>query len=677
MRGKEEKMKRLLIAAALAGMGVDAVIGRAMGASLPSETNEVAELPPVPVYASRIDDTKEAMPAAVSVFTAADIESSGARDLPELLKKKAGIDIFQLNSNPMQSEISMRGFGESSHGRTKILLDGETLNNVDMAAPNLMRIPIGSIERVEIVHGPSPVLHGDGAVAGVVNIITDTRDYEKKTRITGKAGSQSTFGGNVQTKGGFEDEGVLYGASYDYLRSDGYRKRSAYEMHTANAAVRKNFENGSTVAFKANYQNAFYELPGSLTYDQWKHARKSAQYLHDWNRVWTYGMGLESKAKLAEDQWLYLDGGFSQQRRAANWGNWNYCNLYDVFGFYLSPRYVNEMDIAGFGNKFTAGVDLRYDRDNITDHSGANNPKYHFGRMRYAAYLHDEFYITDELSIVAGARLENIRNRWTGYRGLTDTGSKDWMDDYELGLVWRPVEGLKTYVKGTRFHRSPFCDEMNYTQNGQLLRPETGTSFDIGAEWKFLKEFTFDLNGYGMVMEDEIFYNPYVTASPYGWSGYNSNSPAKTRRLGLDAGLSWLRDKVAEAAIRYGAVQADFSGGQYNGNDVPRVPHHRIRLEAGFWILGDLEIKGGYRFVSSQYLVSDFNNEHGRLPGYSLFDIGAYYSPSWAKGWKATFVMDNIFDRNYCDFAGWTDYGGAYYYPACGRSFMVTLSYEF
>ena len=39
--------------------------------------------------------------------------------------------------------------------------------------------------------------------------------------------------------------------------------------------------------------------------------------------------------------------------------------------------------------------------------------------------------------------------------------------------------------------------------------------------------------------------------------------------------------------------------------------------------------------------------------------------------------MDNIFDRNYCDFAGWSDYSGAYYYPACGRSFMFTLSYEF
>ena len=645
-----------------------------------SETNRVEETTPITVYASRIDDTRDEMPAQVQVFDAKAIAASGARDLPELLRKQAGIDVYQLNANPMQSEISLRGFGENSFGRTLVTLDGELLNNVDMVPPNLMRIPLGNVERIEIIRGPSPVLHGDGAIAGVVNITTDTRDYEKKTRLTAKAGSQYTFGANVSTKGGFEEEGVQYSAAYDYLQSDGYRRRSAYDMHTANAAVRKNFENGSTVALKANYQNAFYELPGALSFDEWKHGRKQAKNHDDWSRIWSYGAGLESKLRLAEDQWLYLDGGFSHQRRHANWGNYGYANDYNLYGFYLSPRYVNEMELLGFANKFTAGMDFRYDRDNITDHSGYNNPKYHFGRMRYAGYLHDEFFLTDELSLVAGARLESIENRWTGYRGLADPESQDWMADYELGLVYRPVDGLKTYVKGTRFHRSAFCDEMNYTENGRLLRPETGTSLDIGADWNFLKEFRLDVNGYGSIMEDEIFYNPYAAYSPYGyWGGYNCNSPSKTRRIGVDTGLSWRRDKLAEASVRYGLVHADFGKGQYHGEDIPRVPNHRIRAEVGVWLWSDMELKGGYRYVSAQRLVGDFANEHGKLAGYSLFDVGLYYEPSWAwtKGWKASFVVDNLLDRNYCDFAGWSDYSGAYCYPACGRSFMFTLSYEF
>ena len=655
-------MKKIMVAAVVAGTGVAAFAGP------PQSTNEVTDIPPVTVYASRTGDTKDEMPSMVQVFTADEIASSGARDLPELLKKKAGIDIHAMNGNPLLTSIAMRGFGDNAFGRVKVVLDGEELNNVDMNAPNLTRIPLGSVQRIEVVRGPSPVLYGDGAIAGVVNVVSDADDYEGLTKVTGRAGSQNTFGANVQTKGGFEEDGVLYNASYDYLQSDGYRKRSAYDMHTVNAGVRKNFENESTIGFKANYQNAFYELPGALTYDQWKHSRKSANNRDDWARIWSYGIGLDSRMKLADDQWLMLDGGFSHQYRHARYASSSSDLEYDAYCYHLSPRYVNTMDVFGFGNKFTAGMDFRFDRY-CEDHpfSYGTPVKRHFDRARYAAFLHDEFFITEELSLVVGARLERIENRWARYAGLNESGDHDWMGDYELGLVYRPVEGLKTYIKGTRFHRSAFCDELSYTKDGKFLKPETGESLDIGAEWEFLEEFKFDVNGYGMIMEDEIFFDPSLM--PYG---YNSNSPAKTRRIGMDTGLSWLRDKVAEAAVRYGVVHADFGSGTYHGRDVPYVPNHRIRAEAGVWLIEDLEVKGGYTFVSSQYLSGDFANQSDKLPSYSLFDVGVYYSPSWAKGWKASFVMDNLFDRNYCDYAG-----VGYYYPACGRSFLFTLSYEF
>ena len=665
-------MKKLLTAF-VAGTGLAACAGEAQS------TNEVEDLPPVTIYASRIDDTKDSIPAPVAVFTAAEIEASGVRDLPELLKKKAGIGVQSYNGNPLLTSVSMRGFGENAYGRVRIVLDGEDLNNVDMNAPNIARIPIWNVERVEIIHGPSPVLYGDGAVAGVVNIVTDTKDYEKKTRITGRAGSQNTFGGTVQTKGGFEPEGVLYSASYDYLQSEGYRERSAYRMHTANAGVRKNFENGSTIGFKANYQNAFYELPGSLTYDQWKSGRRSANVRDDAVRMRNYAMSIDSKMKIAEDQWLYLDGGFSHQfRRCTEPGAFKHLQ-YDYYRYQLSPRYVNEMAVAGFDNKFTVGLDFRYDLYNERHPMfwwPGTRVKRHFSRDRYAAFVQDEFSLTENLSVLAGARLERIGNHWKDYAGLNQTDGHDWKGDYELGLVYRPVDGLKTYVKGTRFHRSAFCDELSWTPTGRFLKPETGTSLDVGAEWTFLKEFTFNVNGYGSVMEDEIFYHPWFSAPP-PWSGFNCNSPSKTRRIGLDTSFSWLRDKVAEASIRYGLVHADFGKGPYHGNDVPLVPNHRIRAEAGFWAFSDLEIKGGFSFVGSQWLGEDFGNDENKLEAYLLFDIGAYYEPSWAKGWRASFVIDNIFDRDYCEYAFNYGPGALAYYPAVGRSFMFTLSYEF
>lgn len=657
-------MNKMLVAVAMAGTCFAVCAEQEPGAA----RAEDEALPVVTVYASRIDDAKDAMPSAVSVFTAEEIAASGARDLPELLKKKAGIDIHAMNGNPILTSMAMRGFGDNAFGRVKVVLDGEELNNADMNAPNLTRIPISSASRVEVVRGPSPVLYGDGAVAGVVNVTTDSDSYEERTKITGKAGSQDTYGANLQTRGGLEEDGLVYGASYDYIKSGGYRRRSAYGIHTANAHLRKLYGNGSRLGVRANYQNAFYELPGSLTHDQWKRGRKTANNRDDWARLWSYGVGLDSKMKLSEDQWLLVDAGFSHQRRHAVYRSSASDLKYDAYCWHLSPRYVNELDMAGFENKFTAGFDFRFDRYSEDHPFSYGAPvKRHFDRSRYAAFVHDEFYLTEELSFIAGARLERIDNKWSRYGALRQNSSHDWMGDFELGAVYRPVDGLKTYVKGTRFHRSAFCDESSYTQDGKALDPETGVSLDVGAEWEFLDEFKFDANGYGMIMKDEIFYDPSLRP----W-GYNSNSPAKTRRIGLDTGLSWIRDKVAEASVRYGVVHADFASGTYHGNDVPYVPNHRARTEAGVWLFDDLEIKGGWSYTGSQYLSGDYANENRKLSAYSLFDVALLYEPSWAKGWKATLAIDNLLDKDYCDYAG-----VGYYYPACGRSFMFTLSYEF
>ena len=645
-----------------------AAVGTVLGAEGDGSTNEVAETAVVVVYASRIDAAKDLMPASVDVFDADEIAASGARDLPELLKKKSGVDVHAMNGNPLLTSIALRGFGDNGFGRVKVVLDGEELNNVDMNPPNLTRVPLGSAERVEVVRGPCPVLYGDGAIAGVVNVTTDRRDYTPRTRITGSVGSQGTAGANVRTRGGFEEEGVLYGAAYDYQRTDGYRDRSAYDIHSANAGVTKVFDNGSEIGFKANYQNAFYELPGALTREQWQASRRMAANPDDWARVWSYGAMFDSKLKLADDQWLRIDVGFSDQRRHVRYASSGSDLKYDAWCWQVSPRYVNEADIGSFANTFTAGFDFRYDRYR-EDHpsSFGSAVDRHFDRTRYAVFAYDEFGLTEELSVCAGARLERIGNRWSNYEGLAESSGRDWMGDFELGLVYRPADGLKTYVKATRFHRSAFCDELSYTQDGKFLEPERGYSLDVGAEWEFLEEFKLDVNGYGMLMEDEIFFDPVLL--PYG---YNCNSPDQTRRIGLDAGISWRRDKVAEASLRYGAVQAKFHGGTYGGCDVPYVPNHRVRADAGVWVFDDLEIVFGYTFVGSQYLSGDYANDYDKLPSHSLFDLGARYAPSWAEGWKAAFTIDNLLDRDYCDYAG-----VGYYYPACGRTLLFTLSYEF
>jgi iron complex outermembrane receptor protein len=638
-------------------------------------TNVWTELPPVTVVGSRIEADAARLPGAVMLFDAAAVASSGAQSLDEFLEKKANIARRTVNGNPLQAQLSLRGFGENSFGRLKVLFDGEELNTVDMAAPNLARVALASVGRVEILHGPQPVLYGDGAVAGVINVQSDTLAGDPLTRLSVRGGSDATAGASFLTRG--RDGSLVYSAAVDAVRSDGFRDCSAYDLQTVDAALRHTAENGAFWGIKANASRAFYEMPGAVTRAVWKRDRTAAAYRDDWCRQWTAGVGFESKARLADGQALYVDGRFSFQERRSHWGDYGYANDTALYGLFVSPRYVNTCALGAFENTLTIGADGRYDRFRVADGSGYNAPLSRFGRFRGALFFMEEFALTETLSLTAGVRGERIESRWTQNRALADPAAGEGALDAEAGVVWRPWERVKAYLKATRFHRSPFCDELSHTEDGRLLNYERGFSFDLGAEALFCEEWTADADFYALVMDDEIFYNPYATPGLYGWNGYNCNSPAQTRRFGVDAGVAWRREKTAEASLRAGAVRAVFAGGPYEGRDVPLVPAVRLRAEIGVWLHEDLEVKGGCRFVGRQRLMGDFTHAHTPLPSVTLFDVSCVWEPSSLAGWRLTFTVDNLFDRDFADFAGWSEGAGAYYYPACGRSFLATLSYSF
>ena len=241
-------MRMQMAAAFCAAAGAVACNARAVA------TNEVAELTPVVVVATRLDQTKQEVPSHVDVMTKADIESSGAESTVELLEKRANLFVRKLTPSPAMSQIAMRGYGANSFGRVKVMVDGEGLNNPDMAAQGLARVPVRSIEKVEILHGPQTVLHGGDASAGVINITSGADSYEKKTVLDVHGGSWGTVGAHVGTRGGFEETGTTYFADLDYDRADGWRENSQYELWSLKGGVRQHFD-GAT-GCRAEYTTA-------------------------------------------------------------------------------------------------------------------------------------------------------------------------------------------------------------------------------------------------------------------------------------------------------------------------------------------------------------------------------------------------------------------------------------
>jgi len=111
--------------------------------------------------------------ASVYIFDEEDIKKSKATNLYEFFNKVAGVSTFVNYGNPYQQLISFRGYSASSgYENVVIRVDGRVLNSIDLTPQLLSSIPISSIKRIEITKGSGSVVAGDGANAGVIDIVT-------------------------------------------------------------------------------------------------------------------------------------------------------------------------------------------------------------------------------------------------------------------------------------------------------------------------------------------------------------------------------------------------------------------------------------------------------------------------------------------------------------------------
>ena len=91
-----------------------------MLAAMAASTNLVSDLPPVVVEAGRLDRTSMEIASHVEVVNAKEIADEGVKDLPALLERKANLFVRHQSGNPVQTSVSMRGYGENSFGRVVV-----------------------------------------------------------------------------------------------------------------------------------------------------------------------------------------------------------------------------------------------------------------------------------------------------------------------------------------------------------------------------------------------------------------------------------------------------------------------------------------------------------------------------------------------------------------------------
>lgn len=643
---------------------------------LAAAVSVATNLPTVVVEASRLDRHPLEIPSAVRVIGADEIKSSGSHGAVDLLAKKVPeLHLRRLGGgNPALAEISMRGYGENGHGRTLVLVDGEPLNSPDLNVPNLSRIALGGVSKIEVLGGPQSVLHGDGASAGVVNVVTEPQTDERKSYAQVGVGSWGSTGAAVGTRGGISEEGVRYWADGAYDRSDGYRDNSGYDLWNLTGGLKKRWANGTWLRVSGFFNDARYDLPGALSYREWQSDPKSSHATEDRFRRTTYGFGATLNAQVDDEDALKTTARFSNRKmkvRQAGDG-WFSDNEYDIYSYSWQSEWINSTALFGFDNEFLAGV--RYAADLLDGSQLSNYSRQYpdYNRQSMDFYALEVFRFSERLSLQPGGRYSRVWSR----NGLCErTRRADNLAAFDLSLVFNPSDGSKLYAKGSRFYRNPFLDEVpgrydagyNWV-NTEILDPERGWSAEIGGTWEVTDELSVGADAYVSWLEDEIFYN----AVSYN----NENCDDDTARRGVDAHLAWEREKVAGISVAASYVKATFDGGTFGRNRIPLVPELTASVNGRFWLWDECQVFGGYRLQGDMYSCSDFNNQWDKLAWHGVFHVGASYEPTavrWLEGLRFAVTVDNLLDERYCDYATY----GSQYYPACGRSLTFSVRYEF
>ena len=161
------------------------------------------------------------------VITQERIREKNYKNVDDILRDAPGVVVQNTAFGP---RIDMRGSGEKSLSRVKVLVDGISINPTEetMASLPINAIPVESIKKIEIIPGGGATLYGSGSVGGVVSISTNSNVTRDNFFMDLNYGSYDNR--NFGFAGGYNFNKNLYvNYGFSYLNSEDYREHEEKE----------------------------------------------------------------------------------------------------------------------------------------------------------------------------------------------------------------------------------------------------------------------------------------------------------------------------------------------------------------------------------------------------------------------------------------------------------------
>jgi iron complex outermembrane receptor protein len=239
--------------------------------------------------------------SAVFVITPDDIRRSDATNIPDLLRMVPGLDVARINANTWA--VSARGFNARFSNELLVLMDGRTVYTPTTGGVfwDVLDLPLGNVERIEVIRGPGGSVWGANAVNGVINIITKKASETLGGRLVAGGGNVEQGFGSIQY-GGRAGKSTDYRVYAKYLNQDEFPSLTGADGGDGWRMLRAGFRSDSvlsskdTLMFQGDIYSAregtptseFVLTPAPATQDVELLVNLSGGFLQGvWNHTWS------------------------------------------------------------------------------------------------------------------------------------------------------------------------------------------------------------------------------------------------------------------------------------------------------------------------------------------------------------------------------------------------------
>ena len=642
---------------------VSAMISAALSPVVASESTDNG-LPQLVVSATRFEQSSVTTPASIQIIGAKEIEQSKASNLTDLLRGRGGIAIYDFFGDGTKTTVGLRGFSESASSNTLIMVDGRRLNNADIGAPSLSGISLKNVERIEIIQGSAGVLFGDQAVGGVINIIT--RKPVGNTAELGFAlGSYETY------KSYFSVDRVLAEGwnlriAGEAIDTENYRVHNDMDKSTLTGLLSYDYSDGRIfVELLRSYETL--ETPDSLSAAQILANRKQSTNTTHFTNTETLMQRIGLEHDLT-DNWSFA-GEFTNKEENNPFASFGTSRYQARQLTSLNPRMLGVFEMNGSEMLMTAGID--FEDTSFMTINGTTRRSNQQETTSY--YVQSVVPLNSQASLTAGVRHARQENNIVDQ--LVYPAGRDFTEDLtvgELGLNYKLHENSRLFARVEQNYRFPKIDEQSYTSPGNVLKTQTGVSWEAGFDHAYEKGWV-SANLYRLDLEDEIAFDTTATKPVGGaFNGANVNfDPTRHQGVILQGGYSLFKD--VELSASYSYTDARFRSGVYSGNRISFIPEHSARVSTDWRFNERAGVMLEALYTGERYLSGDNVNNLAPEDAFTVLNLSTRYE--WQK-YRLGLRVNNITSEKYNDFASTFGFGGRYGYPAPERNFMLEASVE-